>query len=372
MTVKDLVEIGHYERGLQINTTISTVTTLGRNGGSQPGGVPKVEVRIRAAKASRGAEAAAEREAAAAIAAKLGAKLGDYFAGGVVLASATGCSRRSRTGTSSATVSRPTSSPRSATASQGETGTVTGTFVMKRRGAEARPRAWRQVAQSDGEMTPKHASSGPGSDPRFKWTAGRPDSSPLHMTLDVQYEITSRAGRAQATLSAKAPPVGDLKVEVDGTFSGEDDRARASVDTETVIYATPGPGDDPGTNWQAREPYHWDARSPAMYGKGGCSAAVSGASGADFVTYPPAGVATKVAGGYLVYLAPAIAVNGTVSGGSCGSPKPHTVFPTLFTAPGLTLKVNGTGPTRWSDSGTDPVGYPGGYDLTITITELDP
>lgn len=370
VTVKDVAETGHYERGLQINTTISMVTTLGRNGGSQPGGVPKVDVRIRAAKASRGAEAAAEREAAAAIATKLGAKLGDQFAGSAVRERDRLLAGEPNWYDFGNPCVEADFAPRPASAAEGETGTTTGTFKMKTTGERPAAR-WRRIAQERGKMTPESASSGPGSSPSFKWTAGRPGSV-VHETLDVRYEITSRAGRAQATLYATAPPVGDLEVEIDGTFGGENDRARASVNTETVIYATPVPGDDPGTNWQAREPYHWDARNPAMYGKGGCSAAVAGASGADFVTYPPAGVATKVTGGYLVYLAPIVAVSGTVSGGPCGSPQPWDVYPTLFTAPGLTLKVNGTGPTRWTDSGIDPAGYPGSYDMTITITELDP
>ncbi|MCL4286109.1 MAG: hypothetical protein KJ006_00495 [Thermoleophilia bacterium] len=372
VTVRQVIETGHYERGIQLNARISSVTTLGRNGGTEPGASPKVEVRIRAAKASRADEAAAERRAAAAIASDIASsKLGETLAGSAVRARDRALKQEPNWYEFGNPCVTASFSPSPGTAAEGETGTTTGSFKMD--GSRGRPAAsWKQIARGRGEVTPKRASSGPGSDPKFKWTAGRSESGPLRRTLDVQYEVTSRAGRDQASLIATAPPAGDLKVEVVGSFSGENDRARASVDTDTVIWATPVPGDDPGTNWQAREPYHWDARSPAMYGKGGCSAVVTGASGEDFVTYPPAGVATKVAGGYLVYLTPIIAVEGTVSGGPCGSPKPWFVFPTLYTVPGLILKVNGTGPTRWTDSGIDPAGYPGSYDLTITITELEP
>lgn len=355
---------GSYGRGSQVSGTASLVYVMGRTGGPRASGSPAADATVRVSQASKAEQATAERQVADGIAAVLRSQNNQFASTAVtvrdkMLAREPGWYDIS--GRNKCVVAKFT--PDGGEANPGETGTTTGTFAMKAGGGK--PKAtWQQVSASVGSMTPPTAASGPGADPRFSWTAGQPDNT--DSTVDVQYIVTSPAGRDQATFIGRVA-TGDLRITVTGRFTGENGEARGSVDTVTSFVVSPAPG-ELGSNWDVAVAYDWDTRNAGMYGNNGCSAALGAA--VPFATTPAGfnGAHKEPDGGYLVYLTPAIMLQGTVSGGPCGSPHPTTLVPTLAGGPSMIVKVPASGSVHVS-GGQDVDGFPHTYDLTVSVAK---
>lgn len=357
------MSVGSYGRGSQVSATASVTYVTGRTGGPRSSASPVADATVRVSQASQAEQAAAERKVADGVAAALRASNNQAASTAVsirdkMLDREPGWYALSQNKCVSAQFT-----PNLVGANPGDTGTTTGTFVMKSNGAK--PQAtWKKVSAARGSMTPAAAVSGPGADPRFSWTADRPDN--VDTTVEVQYLVTSRAGRDQATFIGHAS-AGDLRITVTGRFTGENGEARGSVDTVTTFVVSPAPG-EVGSNWDVAQAYDWDARNAGMYGKNGCSAALTAA--VPFQT-TEAGFngAHKEADGYLVYLTPAIMLQGTVSGGPCGSAHPTMFAPTLAASPSMIVHVPSSGSVHVT-GGQDIAGYPHTYDLTVSVAKV--